>query len=94
MGPDSLASVDIVPVRAARKSTQKLPESAKTTPTMPIAARSVAYMRRRPKRSPSAPTVSETMAMPASIAVNTAPTCRSLRPLRARAVPRITVPKP
>ena len=77
IGPDSLGSVDTVPVRAATTSSGKDRVRAKTVPATPISIRRAVYSLLRPIRSPRVPTASEVTANPASIAVNTRPTFAS-----------------
>ena len=94
MGPDSLASVDIIPVSANATSARKESVSAKTTPTVPNATSRIVYNRRRPIRSPARPTPTVASAIPASIAVKTSPTRASDSPPSASDVPSTTVPNP
>ena len=94
IGPDSLASVDIVPVIAASTSAGTQAVRPYTAPLTPMTASSEMYMRRRPSTSPHLPTAKVISAMPPSIAVNSAPTPAAENPSAARADPRMTAPKP
>src|SRR5947207_15852661 len=59
IGPDSLGSVDRVPVIDAMASAGTHEVSANTAPAPPITARSIEDTRRRPRRSPHPATPSE-----------------------------------
>ena len=94
MGPDSLGSVDTVPVMAASMSAGIHLVTANTAPAAPITRSRPAYARRRPTRSAHTPIASEAIAIPTSIAVNTAPTAPAESPLAARTAPIVTLPNP
>ncbi|TMK21515.1 MAG: hypothetical protein E6G68_03355 [Actinobacteria bacterium] len=94
IGPDSFGSVDSVPVRDARISSGNRRVIAKSAPAHPMTNRRTVYARMRPMRSPTRATVTDEMAIPASIEVKTAPTAAAVRPLPASTLPIRTLPNP